>query len=301
MEQLKIVVVGATGNLGQRIIKSLIERKAKVAAIFRNGSNQEKIDRLKKLGVESTELNFSNHKELVKMCTGARCVVSALAGLREVIIETQTQLLNAAVEAKVPRFIPSDYSADFTKLAPGSNRNFDLRREFHLLLDIAPIKATSIFNGAFTGMLTGQAPFILFKFKRVLYWQNPDQLMDFTTIDDTAVFTALAALDDSTPRILRISGNQVSARDLVKIASEVLGAKYHLFRAGNLKMLEWLIKFTRTFTPDKGELYPPWQGMQYMHNMYSGLTTMENLDNGRYSSLRWTKVRDVLEEFEKIR
>jgi hypothetical protein len=68
----------------------------------------------------------------------------------------------------MPRFIPSDYCIDFTKLPPGTNRNLDLRREFHERLDRAPIAATSILNGRFADMLTGQAPIVLFKFKRVL-------------------------------------------------------------------------------------------------------------------------------------
>ena len=70
-------------------------------------------------------------------------------------------------------------------------------------------------------MLTGQAPIIFFKWKRVLYWQDADQRMDFTTIDDTAAFTAAAALDSSTPRFLRIAGEQISARGLVSAVSEV--------------------------------------------------------------------------------
>jgi hypothetical protein len=42
--------------------------------------------------------------------------VSALAGLRETIIDAQKVFLDAAVEANVQRFIPSDYSSDFTNL-----------------------------------------------------------------------------------------------------------------------------------------------------------------------------------------
>jgi hypothetical protein len=112
----------------------------------------------------------------------ASCVVSALQGLRDVIVEAQTVLLDAAIKADVPRFIPSDYSIDFTKFPPGENRNLDLRRDFHKRLDKTPISATTIFNGAFADMLTGQMPLILFELKRVLYWGDADQRMDFTTI-----------------------------------------------------------------------------------------------------------------------
>jgi hypothetical protein len=42
-----------------------------------------------------------------------------LAGLREVVIDAQKKLLDAAIAAGVPRFIPSDYSLDFTKFSYG--------------------------------------------------------------------------------------------------------------------------------------------------------------------------------------
>ncbi len=52
--------------------------------------------------------------------------MSALNGLREVTVDRQGVLLDGAVRAGVPRFISSDYSADFTKTPPGGNRNLDL-------------------------------------------------------------------------------------------------------------------------------------------------------------------------------
>jgi len=220
--------------------------------------------------------------------------VSALAGLREVILETQTLLLDGAISAEVPRFIPSDYSIDFTKFAPGQNRNLDLRRDFHKRLDESSISAITIFNGAFTDMLTGQMPLILFKLNRVLYWENVDQRMDFTTIDDTARFTASAALDPSTPRFLRIAGDQLSARELVTVVSDVTGQKFRLLRAGGLGTLSTLIKIARAIASGGNQLYPAWQGMQYMYNMFDGRAKLEPLDNDRYSGMRWTTVREVL-------
>jgi len=289
-----IIVAGASGNLGGRIVRALLERGASVRALVRRGTAPDKIERLKELGVEIATVDFSNVSELTAACSGASCVVSALAGLRDVIVETQTALLNAAVEANVPRFIPSDFSIDFTRFPPGENRNLDLRREFHKSLDKASISATTIFNGAFADMLTGQMPLILFKFRRILCWGNADQRMDFTTMDDTAAFTARAALDPSTPRILRIAGDQPSARELAAVASEVTGKKFRLFRPGSLGMLGALIKVARAIAPGERELYPAWQGMQYMRNMFDGRAKLEPLDNDRYPDMRWTTVQDVL-------
>jgi len=294
MDNSIIVLSGATGNLGGHIANALLERGAKVRAIVRHGSAPDKLEELRKRGAEIVEVDFNDVHELTRACSGGSCVISALSGLRDVIIDTQTLLLDAAVKAGVPRFIPSDYSIDFTKLLPGTNRNLDLRREFHERLDKAPIAATSILNGMFTHLLTGEAPVVLFKLKRVVYWEDADQLLDFTAMDDAAEFTAAAALDSSTPRILRIAGDQVSARGLVDVASEVTKEKFKLFRAGGLRRYEKLIKFTRAVFPQSGAVYPPWQGMQYMHNMFSGRAKLEPLDNDRYPGMRWTTVRDIL-------
>lgn len=289
-----IVLAGATGNFGGRIARAIIERGGSVRAIVRHRSDPDKVEVLRKQGVAIVDVDFDNVLELTEACRGASCVVSALSGLRDVLVETQTLLLDASVKAGVARFIPSDYSIDFTKLPPGTNRNLDLRREFRERLDKAPIAATSVLNGMFTHLLTGEAPVVLVKLKRVVYWGDADQLLDFTTMDDSAAFTAAAALDPSTPRFLRIAGDQVSARGLADVASEVTKHRFKLFRAGSLKRYETLIKFARSVFPQKGALYPAWQGMQYMHDMYSGLAKLEPLDNERYPGMRWTTVKDVL-------
>ncbi|WP_316934292.1 NmrA family NAD(P)-binding protein [Hymenobacter sp. AT01-02] len=209
-------------------------------------------------------------------------------------MDTQTRLLDAAVAAGVPRFIPSDYSADFTKLPEGSNRNFDLRREFQQRLDQAPIQATSILNGMFMDLLKGQAPVILPGPHRVVYWGDADQPLDFTTMVDTANFTAAAALDPTTPRYLRVAGEVASIRELQAIASAALGHPFKLFRAGSLGTLATMIKVTRTLMPAPNEIFPPWQGMQYLHNMLSGVAKLDRLDNARYPDIRYTKVGEIL-------
>ena len=294
MNDPTILVAGATGDLGGRIVRALLERGAGVRALVRHGTSQEKLGRLQALGVAIASFDPRNASDVSLACSGASCVVSALQGLGDVIVDAQSVLLEAAVKAHVPRFIPSDYSIDFTKFPPGENRNLDLRREFHKRLDEASISATTVFNGAFANLLTGQMPLILFKRKRVLYWGDPDQRMDFTTIDDTAAFTASTALDPTTPRFLRIAGDQLSARELTSVVSEVTGMRFRLFRAGGLGMLGALIKVAQIVTPGGKDLYPAWQGMQYMRNMFEGKAKLEPLDNDRYHGIHWTTVRDLL-------
>ena len=289
-----IVLAGATGDLGHRIALALLARGAQVRALVRPGSIKPIVNDLRERGATILEVDFNDPAALTRACAGAACVVSALSGLREVIVDAQTQLLAAAVAAGVPRFIPSDFSIDFTKLPEGSNRNLDLRREFGRRLDQAPIAATSILNGMFMDLLTGQAPVVLFPIRRVLYWGSADQPLDFTTIADTATFTAAAALDPTTPRYLRVAGEVATVRDLQAAASAATGRRFGRLRAGGLWLLGLLIKLARRLAPAPGEVFPAWQGMQYLHNMFTGRPRLAPLDNARYPGIRWTPLREVL-------
>lgn len=298
MKQI-VAVAGASGQLGEKIVNALVRLGAEVHALVRTNSDPRKLKKFEQAGVKIFKIRNWNVEELALACKDAVCVVSVLAGLRDVVIDAQKTLLDAAVAAGVPRFIPSDYSLDFTKFKDGENRNLDLRREFHTYLDKAPIAATTIFNGAFADMLTGQMPLILFKQKMVLYWGDGDHRWDFTTMDNVAEYTAHAAIDKTTPRYLRIAGDQISVKEVKKEVSDVTGDTYRLFRAGGKGLLSFIIKVSRTVSPGEDELYPAWQGMQYMRNMIDERSKIDKLDNVRYPDIKWTTVRDVLTDFNK--
>ena len=291
-----IVVAGATGNLGGKITNALLAKGAEVRAIVRLETDPQKIKDLEEKGVKVFKVDTHNTSEISKHCIGADCLVSALAGLRETIIDTQRVFLDAAIEAKVPRFIPSDYSSDFTNLKEGENRNLDFRRAFHSYLETRPIKATTIFNGPFMDLLTTDMPLILFKQKRILCWGNPNQIIEFTTTDNVAEFTAEASMDNNTPRFLRIAGDRLSCNDFVKLLTELTGEKYKIFRPGGISLLNIIIKLTRLFSPSKNELYPAWQGMQYMRDMMEGRIVFQKYENERYPNIKWTAVKEFLKK-----
>jgi NAD(P)-dependent dehydrogenase (short-subunit alcohol dehydrogenase family) len=289
-----ILVAGGTGDLGKRIIAALLKRNANVIAIVRYISDNVKVEELEKLGAKVIRVDMTNVTELTNALKGVDCVVSALAGLRETIVDAQSLLLDAAITAGVPRFIPSDFASDFTQIAEGENRNFDLRKEFHKKLDAAPIAVTSIMNGAFADILFYNTPFYNLKDNSVAYWgENADYKVDFTTKDDAAAFTSAAALDDSAPKILRIASFQVSANELAAMATEHKKTAFKINAMGSLDALSAHNKKERVANPaGENELYPSWQGSQYMHSMFSAQNIP--LDNGRYTDIAWTSIENVL-------
>ena len=143
-------------------------------------------------------------------------------------------------------------------------------------------------------MLSGQAPMILFSRRRVLFWSDPDQVLDFTTKDDAAAYTAAAALDERAPRVLRIAGDQVTARTLAATMTDLTGTQFRLLYAGSVGSLTAMSRAVQALTPASDEPFPPWQGMQYFASMFSGDANLRHINNDRYGRRAWTTARDIL-------
>lgn len=292
MTQPTILIAGAAGDLGGRLTEELVARGASVRALLRHDASAADRRAVEGLGATAVTADVNDVDAVSAACEGASCVVSALSGLREVILDRQSVLIDGAVRAGAPRFIPSDFCADYTRTDHGHNRNFDLRREFMGRADRASIQVTSIFCGAFMDMLGAEMPIIQPRIRRVLHWGDADQPLDFTTRQDTAAYTAAAALDETAPRLLRIAGDTVSARDIARVMTEQSGTTYRTLPVGSVGVLGVMGRVARRVAPEPDEVFPAWQGMQYMVDMFNGQAKLEPLDNDRYPDVRWTTLRE---------
>ena len=160
-----VVLAGAGGDLGGRIVGALRAKGVSVRALVRRHTHASARPRVHEIVVD-----YNDRDALQKVCADAVCVVSALNGIAPAILDAQGRLLDAAVAVGVPRFIPSDFCLDYLGTEPGGNRNMDLRRDFMGRIDATAIRATFILNGPFADLLSGQAPIVLHKLRRVLYW-----------------------------------------------------------------------------------------------------------------------------------
>lgn len=97
-----VALAGGTGDLGGRIAKALVARGAKVRALVRKGADAGKLRALSATGAEIVEVDFHDPAVLEAACKDAVCVVSALNGLRDTIVDLQGRLLDAAVARAPP-------------------------------------------------------------------------------------------------------------------------------------------------------------------------------------------------------
>lgn len=295
-----VVVAGAAGELGSLIALDIIKRKSTVKGLVRPGTAASRTQALRDAGVIIIEIDLTDVPALTEAFQGATTIVSALQGLGDVLLGVQGKLLEAALAAKVPRFIPSDYTMEIPNLRPDANRNLGLRGEFHQVLDQSGIAWTSILNGAFMEMLiVGQLSLFNHGWRRITHFGSADQKFNFTTYDDTARYTAAVALDPRpTPKFLRISGDTVAPQDLADIATRVKGQQYTTMKIGSVGLLRGIIWVLKSIIGgEKTKLIPLWQALQYMENMVSGTGRLaEPLDNDRYPEVTFTTVEEALRE-----
>ncbi|KAL7939397.1 hypothetical protein V8C35DRAFT_326449 [Trichoderma chlorosporum] len=112
-----IAVLGGTGKIGRPIVKALVDAGFNVTVVTRSsGSNPEEAS-----GATFVTSDYT-YESLIKIFTGQEVVVSAVAAGPP--IAAQKTMVDAAIEAGVRRFIPSEYGSssidqpieDFKKL-----------------------------------------------------------------------------------------------------------------------------------------------------------------------------------------
>lgn len=114
MSSKKVVVAGATGYLGSKIVKALIEQGADVTAMVRAGSNRSK---LQEMGVNnfviSDMMNPALLKEALTTAHGFDAIVASASGYTKHTkgdnADTDTigykNLVDATKAAGIPRFV----------------------------------------------------------------------------------------------------------------------------------------------------------------------------------------------------
>lgn len=112
MEVKKVVVAGATGNLGSKIVKALIEQGAEVTAMVRATSNRSGLE---KLGVKNFVIGDMLDKNSLKEALSPKhnfdVIVASAAGYTKPTNKSATDtvgyqnLVDATKEAGIPRFV----------------------------------------------------------------------------------------------------------------------------------------------------------------------------------------------------
>jgi nucleoside-diphosphate-sugar epimerase len=222
--------------------------------------------------------------------------VSALQGGPDVIIDAQLSLLRAAKAAGARRFLPSDYSYDLFALPEGVNVNSDWRRalgERARQETSGSFEVVHVLQGifldhgvlGFLGLFDGE--------KGVLrYWGDGKTPVDWTTWEDTASFSAAAALDDrKVPERLFVRGERMDLVSFAKAWETARGRKLSLERLGSLEELERETK--RRLAQEPQNMYA-WLPLMYARAVFGGEALLGSTHNARYPEIKAETVAQAI-------
>jgi nucleoside-diphosphate-sugar epimerase len=290
MNEKLIVVVGAAGRLGRLIVQSLLAHPSvRVRALVRDPKKPEASalasDRVELRAFDAQSSTDAARAEAVK---GAYAVISTLQGGPDIIIDAQLALAHAAKAAKVRRFIASAFSYDLFALAQGVNVNTDWRRTFadRAKAEVGDaVEVVHVMQGIFTDRFVLGFLGLLDAEKGVLrFWGDGKTPIDWTSWEDTARFTAAAALDDrAVPERLYVAGDRMDVHGFAESYAAARGSKLTLESLGSLDELR--AETSRRLAEQPHNMYA-WLPLMYARGVFEGNALLGPTLNARYPEIQ---------------
>ncbi|KAL2407915.1 Reductase efuL [Exophiala dermatitidis] len=225
----KLLVVGATGLVGSRIIREIVRNKSKFEriAVFTSPTTAEtksgQIDSLKRQGVEIIVGDLTKPDDVSKAYEGIDTVISCLG---RGAIEHQLELVRLANESpSVHRFFPSEYGTD-VEYGPASAHEIPHQKKLKVR---AALRSCDRLDHTFvvTGPYADGEPGLYFsansaakeagsfdvKNKSAVLLGDGNLKISFTTMHDVGKLVVLAALHPDTSRNKALRVNSFTATD----------------------------------------------------------------------------------------
>jgi uncharacterized protein YbjT (DUF2867 family) len=292
-----VLLAGSTGMLGGRIAHHLLDRPATaVRLLVRSGgptdpAKKEALRSLEERGAVVVDGDVTEPASLDAATEGVDVVVSALQGGPDTIVDGQVALARAAQRNGARRILPSDFAADLFAAPPGQHPFFDWRRAADEAIAETGLEHVHVLNGAF---LDGFAASLVDHAARtVTFWGTGDELIEATTVDDTARYTARVALDRSVPSgKFGVVGTRISAALVADAAERLTGHRYTRTSLGTVDELRTRISDARA----REDGLETWIGDVYWLFMVTGVTAVRDPQNGRYPDITPEPFDDVLRQ-----
>jgi hypothetical protein len=124
-----------------------------------------------------------------------------------------------------------------------------------------------VLNGCFIEVFWGFFGVYRKATRSLHFYGSADQDLDLTTMDDTAAFTAEAALDPDAPTLFRVAGEKTNVNTLKAVYEEVTGQELTLVCEGSTDELRSKIQTLRAENPGNEFAYAPYM---YQLPMFDG-------------------------------
>lgn len=289
-----IVVTGATGHIGNVLVRELVSKGERIRAIV---PPIEDISSIKAFDLEIVEGDVRDYGSLVKAFNGAEYVyhlagiVSISSGrnrlLHEVNVEGTKNVVRACIQSKIKRLVYVSSIHAFEEPPHGTpiteTKDFNPSKVMGQYAKSKAAATNEVFKGVESGLdavilhptgvigpyeyrlsNTGQ---LIYDFMHKKLFAYIDGSYDFVDVRDVAKGIILACEKGRMGENYILSGEQVTVRGILKILEDETGIK-----APNIKIPIWLAKLTSPLS----ELYYKIKKQQPLYTSYSIATLLSN-------------------------
>ncbi|PYI00316.1 nmrA-like family protein [Aspergillus sclerotiicarbonarius CBS 121057] len=232
---MKVGIAGITGKFARLLATHLLAQEASIKGYCRTPSKVPEAIRSSPR-VELIQGEAFDREAVRSFVQGCDVVVCCYLGDDKLMVDGQKLLIDACDELQVTRYVASDWALDYTKLQLG--QLFPKDPMIHVkayLKTKANVAGVHVLIGGF--MEPVLSPFFDILDPSTMtfrYWGEGDEVMEGTTYDDAARYTAAVTLDPIATGLLRFVGGRASIRDIARSFEKVYGVKPTLERRGSL-------------------------------------------------------------------
>jgi len=193
--QQTIAVIGATGQIGSPLTKSLLELGHKVILLVRSYKHKKKLEYFRERNARIILIeDFYDVDELSCAIKNADTLVCAVPASDEIIKHSEPLWLKAAVKADIKRFVPTEFGCHTRGLDYGDGILFDKKKDFQEKLFKSKIGWTLVYNGLIYEYCLPNLRF----FDKITTFGNMNLDIYTHNINDIGRFAALAVTDERT-------------------------------------------------------------------------------------------------------
>uniref|UniRef100_A0A7S4I9R8 NmrA-like domain-containing protein n=1 Tax=Vannella robusta TaxID=1487602 RepID=A0A7S4I9R8_9EUKA len=188
-----VCVIGAAGQVGKPFVDELLEMKHRVKLIARH--SKPIYTSFEERGAELFVMeDLADVEAITKVLEGCDAVVCTVPGNDEVITKLEPIWLQAAVNAKVSRFVPTEFGCHTHALKYGDGVLFDKKKNFQQKMFDSGLGWTLVYTGGFHDYFLPNLRF----FDKITTFGDKDIPIYSHSVEDVGRITARVVTDPRT-------------------------------------------------------------------------------------------------------
>lgn len=272
-QNINILIVGSDGRLGSNIVDRCLEmQNLKVNILCQQPQTcNDLCQRVANSGGKCVKADLTKPETLKGLCKDIHTIISAVEGDEDVLLEGQEALLREAIDCKVKRFVPSDFTLDYRNINVEDHPKLKPKLQLRKKIASSSVKGLHIFCGVFYEKI-----FKLYN-AGIVFWETMDQKIALTAQDDVARFTAAAVAQPQLVGDICVAGDQLSLREIMDLYNGIRNVKIPVTKMGNLSDLRNAIQTAKS----KGDMKRS-SMLNYILLMTEGKASFTELNNNRF-------------------